>query len=379
MARARLPHHRRGAVAAAVVAATVAAAGLAGSSPAVAAPTAHAPAPAFRGEVVIPTGTQFKDTEVGGLSGITYDRVRRVYYAVSDDRSEIDPARFYTLRIDVSDGRLDAGDVRVVGVTTLRQPDGTPFPALSLDVESIALTPRRSLVITSEGDAGRDIDPFVREFSLSGRHLRSFPVPDRFLPEAGTRGVRTNLGFESAGVSPSGRSLFTATEGALAQDGPAADLGVQSPARLLRYDLRSGRLVREHVYLTDPVAEAPVPPTAFRVNGLVELLPLSETRLLALERSFSVGAGNTVKLYLVSLNRATDIRRVDSLDGLLDRVRPVRKHLLLDLDTLGIPLDNLEGITFGPRLPDGRQSLVMVSDNNFSPAAFTQVLLFALP
>ena len=34
-------------------------------------------------------------------------------------------------------------------------------------------------------------------------------------------------------------------------------------------------------------------------------------------------------------------------------------------------------MTFGPDLPDGRRSLILVSDNNFSPAAFTQFLLFA--
>jgi hypothetical protein len=52
--------------------------------------------------------------------------------------------------------------------------------------------------------------------------------------------------------------------------------------------------------------------------------------------------------------------------------------LLLDLSTLGIPLDNVEGMTLGPRLPDGRRSLVLVSDNNFAASQFTQFLLFAL-
>ena len=34
-------------------------------------------------------------------------------------------------------------------------------------------------------------------------------------------------------------------------------------------------------------------------------------------------------------------------------------------------------MTFGPNLADGRRSLVLVSDNNFAPAQFTQFLLFA--
>jgi hypothetical protein len=35
-------------------------------------------------------------------------------------------------------------------------------------------------------------------------------------------------------------------------------------------------------------------------------------------------------------------------------------------------------MTWGPRLPDGRHSLVMVSDNNFAASQFTQFLLFAV-
>jgi hypothetical protein len=50
----------------------------------------------------------------------------------------------------------------------------------------------------------------------------------------------------------------------------------------------------------------------------------------------------------------------------------------VDLDELGIPLDNVEGLTFGRRLPDGRRSVVLVSDNNFAAGEFTQFLRFAL-
>ena len=66
-----------------------------------------------------------------------------------------------------------------------------------------------------------------------------------------------------------------------------------------------------------------------------------------------------------------------SLAGQLGSIDPVEKTLLYDLDALGIPLDNVEGMTFGPDLADGRRTLVLVSDNNFAPAQFTQFLLFA--
>jgi len=38
------------------------------------------------GQVVVPTGTEFEGTEIGGLSSITYDEHRGVYHALSDDQ-----------------------------------------------------------------------------------------------------------------------------------------------------------------------------------------------------------------------------------------------------------------------------------------------------
>jgi hypothetical protein len=199
---------------------------------------------------------------------------------------------------------------------------------------------------------------------LDGSYVRDVPVSDDYTPSAdGTRGVRHNLGFESAATR--GKHLYTGTEGALVQDGPAATLTNGSPARLLRYDLKRNALRRQWTYVVDPVAEPPNPSTAFAVSGLVEVLPLGKNRLITMERSFSVGApdtGNTIKLYLTELRR----------DG------STRKTLLLNLDTLGIPLDNVEGMAFGPRLRKGQRTLLLVSDNNFAATQFTQFLLFAL-
>jgi 3-phytase len=330
----------------------------------------------FLGQQIFSTATQFQGTTFGGLSSITYDVRRDLFYVISDDQVGV---RFYTLRIDVSGG---APAVQILAVTMLRDASGQPFAPLTVDPEGLALTKDRTLVATSEGFANRLIDPWVREFSIDGRQLAELPVPSAFLPNAaGTRGVRLNLGFESAGTPPNGRVLFTGTEAALVQDGPPATVGAGSPARILRYDVKHRRLEHQYVYWTDPIAEPPVPATQFAVNGLVELLPLNNEFLLSMERSFSVGApdtGNTIKLYEVAIPGADDVNGFDSLATLLGGIQPVEKSLLLNLDTLGIPLDNVEGMTFGPRLPDGRRSLILVSDNNFSPMAFTQFLLFGV-
>jgi hypothetical protein len=334
----------------------------------------------FRGQAIVPTGTMFRGTTVGGLSSITYDSHRNVFYTVSDDASQFQPVRFYTVGLDVRDGRLADGDVRFKDVTTLLAPGGQPYAPLSLDPEGLALTKDRRLIFTSEGLPNSLIDPFVRRYSLDGSFLGSLPVPQPFLVTADqSSGVRPNLGFESAGVPRDGRYAFTATENALYQDGPPATISGGSPARILRYNLQTRRLDRQWVYETDAVAQPPVPAGQFSVNGIVELLPLDDDSLIAMERSFSVGApgtGNSIKLYKVALRGATNVNGVDSLQG--KRVRPVRKTLLLDLDDLGIPLDNFEGLTFGPRLSHGRRSVVLVSDNNFAAAQFTQFLLFAL-
>jgi 3-phytase len=331
----------------------------------------------FLGEEILPTGLQFEGTEVGGLSSIAYDAERDLYYVISDDQSVIDPARYYTFELDVADGNLDPGDVVVGDVTTLLDAAGLPFAAASFDPEGLALTKDDELVITSEGIATRLIPPWVRLFGLDGRQLEDLPVPLAFIPDAipQTRGVRQNLGFESAATV--GPYFYTGSEGALVQDGPAAGIGVPSPARLLRYNLKTGRPDRQYVYVTDPIAEPPVPPTNFAVNGLVELLPLDKHSFLSMERSFSVGApdtGNTITLYTVEISGAQNVNGREKLTGTEE---PVTKELLLDLDALGIPLDNVEGMAFGPDLTDGRRTLVLVSDNNFAPAQFTQFLLFA--
>jgi hypothetical protein len=338
----------------------------------------------FRGTTSFAGGFMFDDTEVGGLSGITYDSRRGVYYALSDDRSQRHPARFYTLSIDLSDGFLDAGDITFLAVTLLTDGDRATFPTYSLDPEGIILVRPDQLYISSEGLAFPypPIDPFVYGFNLAGQQKHVLPVPEKFLPdEAGTTGIRNNGAFESLTATPDRSQLFTATEDALQQDGPAADVDQPSLARLLQYDLRTKRPEAEFVYVVDPVAEEPHPPDASRGNGLVELLALDDDgTLLALEKSFSVGRGNTVVLYEISTDEATDVADEETLfpDGSILDFDPVSKRFLTDFVDLGVIPDNLEGLAFGPALPDGRLPLIVVSDNNFNPARETQFVLLAV-
>lgn len=363
----------------AMIGAAIVAAGAASMTGVVASSGAKPPQLEFRGQAIFPTETTFAGTTLGGLSSITYDADRNIFYSLSDDQGQRQPARFYTLRINLSDGHLSDGDVTFTAVTTLLAPDGQPYPTASLDPEGLTLAKSGELIVTSEGFATRAIAPWVRRYGLDGAFLGELPVPDAFLPTSPTHGVRQNLAFESAAVSPDGRHLFVGMEGALVQDGPAATVSGGSLSRVLRYNLSTGRLDRQYVYVDDPVAEPPVPASNFSVNGLVELLPFNTQFMLAMERSFSVGApgtGNTIKIYATDVTGADNIDGLDSIAGLSGRA--MGKTLLLDLRTLGIPLDNIEGMVIGPDLPDGRQSLILVSDNNFAATQFTQFLLFAV-
>ncbi|MFS8119729.1 MAG: esterase-like activity of phytase family protein, partial [Microcoleus sp.] len=115
----------------------------------------------FIGRAIFPTGSSFGGTEIGGLSGITYDSDKQVYYAISDDRSSKAPARFYSLKIDLQSGKLEKEQVAFTGVTTLLDENGKSFPELSLDPEGITFT-GNSVFVSSEGDVDRQINPFIK-------------------------------------------------------------------------------------------------------------------------------------------------------------------------------------------------------------------------
>ena len=239
----------------------------------------------YLGIVSFPTATTFEGTQVGGLSGIVYDRDLNQYYSISDDRSQLNPARFYTLTIDLSDGELNDGDVEFTNVTTLLDANGDPFAANTIDFEGITLTENGSVYISSEGEARPDIprltNPLINEFSLSGQQLSALPVDDKFNAVDGTTtGIRNNLVFESLTTTPDGRYLYTATENALAQDGSAATLDSTSLSRIVKYDLTTGQVVAEYVYEVDEVADAPIPDGSFATNGLVELLAIDNNGTL---------------------------------------------------------------------------------------------------
>lgn len=324
----------------------------------------------------------YGETKIGGLSALNYDPFSGNYYALSDDRAEFSPARFYTLKIELNENGVipQISQIQFTGVTTLKDATAEPFARGTVDLEGLGRSPRNSLFIASEGVTNRQIEPFIKEFDFDGNAMSSLRIPERFLPLSRQQGIRDNLGFESLAIAaPSIAAddpfrIFVAPESSLIQD-TAADPDLPTPIRLLHYvvnPIGDPVLIAEHLYPLEPD-----PPGAI-ANGLVELIALpQEGYLLSLERTFGVG-GAGAKLFQISLGNATDTYRIESLAGDPETVSPVRKTLLLDLRTLGIGLDNLEAMTLGPKFADGSQSLILMSDNNFSEDQVNQVLLFRL-
>ncbi len=336
----------------------------------------------FLGQATFASSLRFQGKPVGGLSGLTYDPKRQVYYAISDDRSQKAPARFYTFKINLTQGKLTSKGVQLVGATTLLDQNLKPFPPNQIDAEGIALSPKDELWISSEGDAANLIPPFVRSFDLKGQSLKSLSIPSAYLPTSDhLKGVRNNRAFESLAITPNGRSLITATENALEQDGSEANEKKGTPSRMLRYDLTNRRVEGEFAYITEPAKPTDNPKSSLvEKNGLVELIALDNShRFLSLERAFNSSDGFQIKLFEVSLKKAENIKGQETLDPhVLEGQGVAQKNLLLNLRSLSIPLDNLEGMSLGPQLPDGRQLLVLVSDNNFNPFQITQFLALAL-
>ena len=172
------------------------------------------------------------------------------------------------------------------------------------------------------------------------------------------------------------------TENALFQDGPTPTLTSGATSRITVYDRASGVATAQFAYPLEKIQQAPVPEGQFSVNGATEILAVTDSKFLVLERSFSVGvAGNQVRLYEIDVSNATNVLNIASLTDA--NATRVSKRLVLNFDTLKTQLGgiaNLEGITFGPKLANGHDSLVVVADDNFPTAAsatdFNQFLVF---
>ena len=323
---------------------------------------------------------------VGGISGLAAYAGGEEMLGISDDR---DGLRVYRFRIA---GEGQSFRVDVAGQIPL---DAAPSGSAGLDPEAIGILPNANILIASDGVGTEPRSPpAIVEYTRHGAFVRSLPGRDRFVPNPTgplQKGVRSNAGFESLTMVPGEQRFFAGAEAPLLQDGDLTTFERGAPVRLLEYvrDGDSYEPAREFVYMVEPVHRPPFEPGT-AVNGLVELLALGGNGFLTLERSFVEEAGNSarntnrIRLFRIDLAGATDVSSVESLQNMTGIVA-VTKSLVLDLSEVGglspdlaPSLDNFEGLAFGPRLADGRSSLIVVSDDNFNKTQRTWFLQFAI-
>jgi hypothetical protein len=342
----------------------------------------------FIDEYVIPFYEDFEGTTIGGLSGIDYVSSEDVYYLISDDRSSISPARFYKARIKISSAGIDTVDF--IDVEYLARHDGSRFPdagttpAEAIDPEAIRYHPPTNKIYwVSEGERTKRngamilVDPAIYISNTDGSYHSAIKLPLRFVMQADDVGPRQNGALEGITFDRDFKKLYVALEEPLYEDGPRASLSRDTRpwTRINAFDVATKSNTSQFVYELDPVAHPPKSANGFMVNGVSEILWLADMQILVMERSFSIGRlPCTVKVFLTDFKEASDVKDVPSLLGKSPVV--ANKKLLLNMDSLGIYIDNIEGMTFGPRLPNGHRTLIFIADDNFNPIERMQILLF---
>ena len=338
------------------------------------------------GETTLAQRWDYGGTTVGGLSGIDYDATRGRYLLLSDDRSSVDDARYYTANVNYTANALVPPEF--TSVTALKNPSGQPYAprrraADGVDVpdpEAVRWLPGgETFLWTSEGDFARGLGPALRATrAADGALLRDYALPASFGPRtADTTGPRDNDTLEGLALSPDARTAWLAMEGPWLQDGPrATPASGGAPVRITAIDVASGRALRQVAYPTDPVPHKSPLPGGYTTNGVSEILADGPDHLLVLERSYTLGVGNSVRLYRIALASGSDTLGLHALAP--GNHQPVRKTLVADFAQLGLKhVDNIEAMTWGAPLPGptgARRVLVFVSDDNFNPAQVTQFI-----
>jgi len=257
------------------------------------------------------------------------------------------------------------------------------------DPEGIRVSSTGTLFVSDE------YGPYIVEMDRQGNVLRRIAVPADFAianPSAdptaeltgNTSGRQANRGMEGLAISPDGTTLFGIMQNALLQDNaltPGTVDRVSVYTRILRIDLATGA-TEEYVY---PLV------AANRGQGVSEILAINDDELLVLERDNRSRLQTPPQdptrkqIWKIDLTGATDVSDVTlpATGALPTGVQAVSKAPFINLldpvyglfDT--VP-EKLEGLTWGPDLPDGRHLLYVVSDNDLTPTLPTRIFAFAV-
>ncbi|MFE9643641.1 esterase-like activity of phytase family protein [Streptomyces sp. NPDC006365] len=288
--------------------------------------------------------TTYEGTYVGNFSALAVDRDGKL--AALSDRSSL-----FT---------LDPTSLQPRSVVALADENQG-----ALDSEGLVVERDGTRLVSSEGE------PAVRRYGRDGAILGRLPVPE-YLRVAPAGRAATNQTFEALTLFNGGHTLLAGMEGSLSGDTP----GIVRFQTWHRHGSQDFRLAAQYGYRADTGL------------GVVETTATPDGRLLVLERGFTSGVGNTVRLYSADLRRATDTSGVENLTGQND-VRLIKKTLLADLvncPALGATakqpqpnpiLDNIEAMTVtGHR--HGRLKVLLASDDNQNTVQITRFYLLTL-
>jgi len=326
---------------------------------------------------------------VGSMgSGLDYTGSGNSYIA-SCDRGPSDGAvaflpRFQNLSI-VADAKASSLSVKLEATTLFTDEQGGRYTGLAssfdtgappkgrrLDTEGIRVAKNGNLFTSDE------YGPWIDEWTARGVHVRRFELPAKLyvaklsgtpadeFPPNNASGRQSNRGMEGLARSPEGTRLYGVMQSPLIQDGGLDDKQkrVGTNVRLLELELASGK-TREFLYTLESGK-----------NGVNEIVAVGPHTLLALERDGAEGAKAEFKrVYKVELDGASDVSAQAALPtkDVPAGVVPLKKSLLLDFLDPRFALagekmpEKIEGLAFGPKLPDGRQLLIVSIDNDFRP------------
>ncbi|WP_413559892.1 esterase-like activity of phytase family protein [Bdellovibrio sp. HCB209] len=350
--------------------------------------SAHALSLKYIGETAIVTGAKFEKTTIGGLSGITFKD--GVLSAVSDDKGRYGEPRIQQFELKVTDKAVHLIPKSLVFVNGLKKEGSRKA---FLDLEGLVLLDNGDFLISSEGnnDLKPRSMPRIFRTSADGKWKSDFAIPDKYLPERTgqqSKGIQNNGAFEGLTATLDGKFVFTSIEAPLTQDIDIENEANGDKIRIMKFEDRGAQRgyftpVSEFVYQMDPFRDNEIGKEIFR--GVSEILALSETKIIVMERGariYGKGWKSTVGLYLADLTKATDTLAFTKLAD--HKVTVAEKVKLLDFETDLTKargkkdVQNFEALAFGPKLPDGRRTLLVMADNNFSKHELTELLVFAI-
>jgi hypothetical protein len=122
---------------------------------------------------------------------------------------------------------------------------------------------------------------------------------------------------------------------------------------------------------------------SFPDTGLVDIAAIDENNFYTMERTYyPFLAKNLIRIFKCRIShQTTDLSKIGALKN--ETYTKVEKELVADLDDFLVEmnphlLDNIEGLTFGPILPNGNSTLIVVSDNNFNKSQRTLFMAFEI-